>query len=121
MSVIAVAVRHMLAAGMDADAVANAVEAMEAEIDTRSTGAKRQARYREGGRISQKEWNVLRAKIFARDSFRCAYCGNHTDRPQCDHIIPRSKGGDDGESNLTTSCKPCNSAKRDRTPAEWMR
>lgn len=53
MSVIAVAVRHMLAAGMDADAVANAVEAMEAEIDTRSTGAKRQARYRERNKASQ--------------------------------------------------------------------
>ena len=53
MSIIAVAVRHMLAAGMDADAVANAVEAMEAEMDTRSTGAKRQARYRERNKASQ--------------------------------------------------------------------
>lgn len=31
-----------------------------------------------------------------------------------DHIIPKSRGGDDSVDNLQPSCSPCNSAKRDR-------
>lgn len=35
-----------------------------------------------------------------------------------DHLIPRSRGGGGG-ANLVPSCTPCNSRKRDRTPAEY--
>ena len=50
MSVIATAVRHLLAAGVTGEALVAAIADMEAsqpEQDTRSTGAKRQQRYRE--------------------------------------------------------------------------
>ncbi len=50
MSIIAVAVRHLMAAGVTGEALVAAIAAMEAEspaTDTRSTGAKRQQRYRE--------------------------------------------------------------------------
>ena len=47
MSVMAVAVKHLIAAGVTGDALVTAIAEMEAAIDTRSTGAKRQARYRE--------------------------------------------------------------------------
>jgi hypothetical protein len=53
MSLIATAVKHMMAAGMDADAICAAVADMEASIDTRSTAAQRQARYRERNKASQ--------------------------------------------------------------------
>lgn len=47
MSVIATAVEHLLAAGVTGDALVRAIAAMEAATDTRSTGAKRQQRYRD--------------------------------------------------------------------------
>lgn len=47
MSIIATAVKHLIAAGVTGDALVAAIAEMEASIDTRSTGAKRQARYRE--------------------------------------------------------------------------
>ncbi len=31
----------------------------------------------------------------------------------CDHIIPRSKGGEITSDNLITSCEECNLGKRD--------
>lgn len=48
----------------------------------------------------------------------CTYCGGIAD---ClDHIIPRTRGGLDRRSNITPACTHCNTAKRDRTPEEWM-
>jgi hypothetical protein len=57
-----------------------------------------------------------RFAIFERDLFTCQYCGL---RPpdavlQLDHIHPLSKGGEDTEENLTTSCVDCNAGKSDR-------
>lgn len=58
----------------------------------------------------------VRFDVFARDSFTCQYCGR---RPpdvvlELDHIHPVSKGGDNHEINLITSCFPCNRGKRDK-------
>jgi len=47
MGIIATALQHMIAAGMPHEQIVRAVAAMEAATDTRSAGAKRQARYRE--------------------------------------------------------------------------
>lgn len=47
MSVIATAVKHLIAAGVTGDALVAAIAEMEAATDTRSSSAKRQARYRE--------------------------------------------------------------------------
>ncbi len=54
-----------------------------------------------------------------RDRFRCTYCGvSGTDAElEVDHIIPKSKGGGNHMSNLTTACRKCNQSKSDR-PAE---
>jgi len=46
MGVIATALDYMIAAGIDSDALVNAVADMEAAMDIRSPAAKRQARYR---------------------------------------------------------------------------
>jgi 5-methylcytosine-specific restriction endonuclease McrA len=59
-----------------------------------------------------------RKNLLRRDGFRCQYCGR-TDLPlTIDHMIPRSRGGDDSWENLVTACRPCNSIKGDRTPHE---
>lgn len=47
MSVIATAVKHLIAAGVTGDALVTAIAEMEAATDTRSSAAKRQAQYRE--------------------------------------------------------------------------
>lgn len=67
-----------------------------------------------------QSWRNLRLRVFARDGFSCTYCGETTDL-HCDHVLPRSRGGLDIESNLTTACGPCNLSKGARTPEEWGR
>lgn len=50
----------------------------------------------------------------------CFYCGS-TDGPfEDDHVVPRSRGGPDSPLNLIRACKPCNRAKRDLLPSEWL-
>lgn len=66
-----------------------------------------------------------RARLYARDGWRCAYCGTSgRDRParlSLDHIVPRSKGGTCAASNLVTSCLDCNQQRRDRPIVAWLR
>lgn len=69
--------------------------------------------------VSSSIWKRLRQKVFERDGFVCVYCGQPTDTPECDHVIPRAKGGESVIKNLVTACRPCNRSKRDKTPEEW--
>jgi hypothetical protein len=71
------------------------------------------------GRVFAREWADIRSRIFERDDFTCAYCGQRGGRLECDHIIPVSRGGATTEQNLTTSCFSCNRKKRDKTAEEW--
>lgn len=66
------------------------------------------------------EWPNIRKEIFKRDNYTCSYCGGRGGQLECDHIVPRSKGGDHSPGNLTTACRPCNRAKRDKTAEEWL-
>ena len=52
-----------------------------------------------------------RMAILERFNNRCVKCGGSTSL-EIDHIIPRSQGGGDEESNLQVLCKTCNLAKR---------
>ncbi len=64
---------------------------------------------------------ISRRAVFARDEFRCQYCGAQK-RLTVDHVVPRSKGGGDGWDNVVTSCAPCNLRKGDRLlPVEGFR
>lgn len=58
-----------------------------------------------------------RFEVFKRDGFRCAYCGNTppTVILECDHIVPKSKGGQDDMLNLITACFDCNRGKSDNS------
>ncbi len=60
--------------------------------------------------------NAKRFRIFERDGFRCQYCGRTPPAVilQIDHVLPVSKGGQNNEENLWTSCLACNAGKRDR-------
>lgn len=69
----------------------------------------------------------LRERIFDRDDGRCRYCGvlvvrghnlRRGDQFTIDHVIPRSRGGTNDESNLVTACFACNHRKANKTLAE---
>jgi 5-methylcytosine-specific restriction endonuclease McrA len=63
---------------------------------------------------------MKRLRIYMRDKFRCQYCGEKKAAKDLtlDHILPRSRGGDNSPVNVVTACVPCNNRKADRTPAE---
>ena len=61
-----------------------------------------------------------RNNILWRDKNQCQYCGV-IESPRdmtIDHVIPRSRGGENTWSNLVTCCKRCNQKKGNRTPEE---
>jgi 5-methylcytosine-specific restriction endonuclease McrA len=57
---------------------------------------------------------ISRRALFARDGWKCVYCGTPGGRLTLDHVIPRSKGGDSVWENVVTACAPCNLRKGDR-------
>ena len=57
---------------------------------------------------------ISRRALFARDNWRCVYCGSTGGRLTLDHVVPRSRGGDSVWENVVTSCAPCNLRKGDR-------
>ena len=58
--------------------------------------------------------------LFKRDRHICAYCGDHFSRDKLtrDHILPRSRGGQDTWMNVVAACRYCNHRKGARTPEE---
>lgn len=56
---------------------------------------------------------MKRPEIFARDGYRCVYCGGTFDASDLsiDHVQPRMRGGDGSGGNVVTACTACNTAK----------
>ena len=71
-------------------------------------------------RRRREQSGMRRLRIYMRDKFRCQYCGDKKAATELtlDHILPRSRGGDNSPVNIVTACLQCNNRKRDRTPAE---
>ena len=65
---------------------------------------------------------MTRDEIFARDGFRCVYCGvvHPAAVLTLDHVQPRLRGGDRTAGNIVTACRPCNVLKGHRTLAEYL-
>lgn len=61
-----------------------------------------------------------RVNIYARDGYKCQYCGAKCAMSELtyDHVVPRAKGGKTSWDNIVTCCYPCNYKKGSRTPAE---
>ena len=64
-----------------------------------------------------------REEVFARDAWRCVYCGETFAEAELtvDHVQPRVRGGDRSGGNLVTACGGCNVAKGHRRLAEFLR
>lgn len=64
-----------------------------------------------------KNLKINRSRLFKRDSGQCVYCGSKKNLT-VDHVIPKSRGGDNSWTNLVTCCSPCNRKKGNKTPEE---
>jgi hypothetical protein len=63
-----------------------------------------------GERFSKK----VRLAVLDENPSTCVYCRMETDRPQVDHVIARSRGGDATVENGQTTCPWCNNSKNNR-------
>ncbi len=57
-----------------------------------------------------------RRGVLVRDRHRCAYCGRRA--TTVDHVVPRSRGGQDTWLNTVAACAADNHRKADRTPEQ---
>lgn len=58
---------------------------------------------------------LSRRAIFARDGWCCQYCGAADRQLTVDHVVPRTRGGQNTWENLVAACKRCNNRKGGRT------
>lgn len=54
-----------------------------------------------------------RTLIYKRDGNKCQYCGS-TKSLTIDHVVAKSRGGNDTWDNLVVACSPCNTKKGDK-------
>ena len=71
-------------------------------------------------RRHHKPVKFSRVNIYARDNYKCQYCGTKAAIADLtyDHIVPRSQGGSTDWTNIVTCCYLCNRKKGGRTPRE---
>jgi 5-methylcytosine-specific restriction endonuclease McrA len=71
-------------------------------------------------RKRREQSSMRRLRIYMRDKYRCQYCGERKSVVELtlDHILPRSRGGDNSPINVVTACVKCNNRKSNRTPEE---
>ena len=79
--------------------------------------------------VPRRRAHWCRKSVLERDGFRCIYCGirlggkhqQHVMKKAdftIDHIVPKSRGGNDTWSNTACACFRCNHRKGDRVPHE---
>lgn len=59
---------------------------------------------------------LTKKNILLRDDHKCLYCCREGDT--IDHVVPKSRGGEDTWENCVCSCINCNTRKNNRTPEE---
>ena len=69
---------------------------------------------------NQKPVKFSRQNIYARDKYKCQYCGTKSPPEDLtyDHVLPKSRGGRTEWKNIVTCCIDCNRKKGGRTPRE---
>ncbi len=82
----------------------------------------------QGITTTQRERAIQRVRLCRQQREMCAYSGlTITDATavdgsglEVDHIVPRSRGGDNGMSNLVLCYATANQGKGNRTPIDWL-
>ncbi|HVY49894.1 MAG TPA: HNH endonuclease [Minicystis sp.] len=71
-------------------------------------------------RMRRPSIRLTRRNLMLRDTHQCQYCGRTPPVRDLniDHVLPRSRGGEDTWENLVTACRTCNLRKGWRTPDE---
>src|SRR5579863_2566056 len=71
-------------------------------------------------KVPKKRPKLCAKSIRERDGNRCQYTGKllRPDEGSLDHVLPRSRGGEDSWDNLVWSSKDVNARKGNRTPHE---
>ncbi|MSP64653.1 MAG: HNH endonuclease [Ignavibacteria bacterium] len=69
-------------------------------------------------KVPYKRIILSRKNILRRDKHSCQYCGSADSNLTIDHVLPRSRFGEDTWENLVCACVECNNAKGDKTPDE---
>src|SRR5687767_6880536 len=71
-------------------------------------------------KVPKKRPKLNAKSIRERDANRCQYTGRvlRPDEGSLDHVVPRSRGGQDAWENLVWSCKEVNARKGNRLPHE---
>jgi 5-methylcytosine-specific restriction endonuclease McrA len=62
----------------------------------------------------------LREYVLCKWNYACAYCGATNVPLELDHVIPRSCGGSDRESNRVPACHRCNQRKGNHSLQEFL-
>ncbi len=86
------------------------------EHDVAKSAVRRAREKGNGGSLTRKD--VASVKEMA-DGI-CAYCLQKSDQMQLEHCIPLSRGGAHDWTNVVMACTPCNRAKGDQTPLEFL-
>lgn len=71
-------------------------------------------------RIPRQTRAISRKNILIRDQYMCQYCHKKFGAGELtlDHVVPRSRGGNNTWENLVACCLRCNNRKGDRLPQE---
>jgi 5-methylcytosine-specific restriction endonuclease McrA len=57
--------------------------------------------------------------VFKLYEYECMYCSSR-DNLLLEHILPITRGGDNGFENLGVACRSCNSSKNNKTVIEFI-
>lgn len=60
------------------------------------------------------ELKLSRRTVFARDEYKCQYCGQTAKDLTIDHVVPKRHGGKTVWDNVVASCRRCNMKKSDK-------
>jgi 5-methylcytosine-specific restriction endonuclease McrA len=65
-----------------------------------------------------------RLAIYLRDKFACTYCGRDLHNAPAgdvhlDHVVAKSDGGTNHETNLVTACRTCNCSRQSKNVADF--
>tara|TARA_Y100000034_G_C6904889_1_gene419571 strand:- start:3700 stop:4170 length:471 start_codon:yes stop_codon:yes gene_type:complete len=68
----------------------------------------------------RKPRKPTRKNLYIRDRGTCQYCGDKLtyENSTIDHVLPKSKGGEDKWENIVLACAPCNYQKGSKLLAD---